>query len=85
MRVKFPEGVSSSKDDINASFTVDGETKRMPSLKCEAEPKWHHKKYSRIMYLLELLAHTTSFVMKDDLKIYSAMNITMRLKREIFG
>ena len=23
MRVKFPEGVSSSKDDINASFTVD--------------------------------------------------------------
>lgn len=44
MRVKFPEGVSSSKDDINASFTVDGENKANASLKCEAEPKWHHKK-----------------------------------------
>lgn len=47
MRVKFPEGVSSSKDDINASFTVDGENKANASLKCEAEPKWHHKKNSR--------------------------------------
>ena len=33
MRVKFPEGVSSSKDDINASFTVDGENKANASLK----------------------------------------------------
>ena len=67
MRVKFPEGVSSSKDDINASFTVDGENKANASLKCEAEPKWHHKKTADNVSI-GTTGTTTSFVMKDDLK-----------------
>ena len=67
MRVRFPEGVSSSKDDINASFTVDGENKANASLKCEAEPKWHHKKTADNVSI-GTTGTTTSFVMKDDLK-----------------
>ena len=46
---------------------VDGENKANASLKCEAEPKWHHKKTADNVSI-GTTGTTTSFVMKDDLK-----------------
>ena len=66
LRVEFPEGISSSKDDINADLIVDGVSQKQSELKCEAEPKWHHKKTADYV-TIGTTGTTTELQMKNDL------------------
>ena len=66
LRVEFPEGTSSSKDDIHADLLVDGNSKIQATLQCKAEPKWHHKKTADYVSI-GTTGTTTDFKMKNDL------------------
>ena len=66
LRVEFPEGTSSSKDDIHADLLVDGNSKIQATLQCKAEPKWHHKKTADYVSI-GTTGTSTDFKMKNDL------------------